>query len=142
MSQIPAFNPASTAIAGAENRFAEMSSEDFVRIMFAELENQDPFQPNDSAALLEQLNTIRSIESDVSLVERLDSLVFENQLSSASNLIGKTVSGLTPALQRTAGQVVSVVRQADNVFVELDNGAFMPVNNVEMILNSDENGTP
>jgi len=38
------------------SRFSEMSSEDFMKIIFTELQSQDPFKPNDSNALLEQLN--------------------------------------------------------------------------------------
>ena len=59
MSQIQAFDPALTELqARTPSRFDSLSSEDFIRIMFAELANQDPFQPNDSAALLDQLNSI------------------------------------------------------------------------------------
>ena len=136
MSQITAFDPIEQSGATAPrtaNRFSEMSSEDFIRIMFTELSNQDPFQPNDSAALLEQLNSIRSIESDLTLVDRLESLVTENQLASAANLIGKMVTGLTEDNDRVSGQVISVLRQGDEVFVELDSGARLSVNAIESI---------
>ena len=91
MSQIPAFDTTSAALTTSRtaNRFNEMSSEDFIRIIFTELSNQDPFEPNDSGALLEQLNSIRSIESDLQLVDQLQSLVFENQLGAAAGLIGQ-----------------------------------------------------
>ena len=95
------------------NRFTELSSEDFIKIIFTELQNQDPFQPNDSAALLEQLNSIRSIESDIQLSSRLEDIVFQNQLSSAGNLIGKRVAGLTADAQRVGGTVESVARTGD-----------------------------
>jgi flagellar basal-body rod modification protein FlgD len=134
MSQITAFDPVSDALpSGTANRFNEMSSEDFIRIMFTELSNQDPFQPNDSAALLEQLNSIRSIESDLTLVDKLESLVSENQLSSAANLIGKTVSGLTADNERVSGRVVSVVRQGSDVHVELESGHRLELGSVETI---------
>ncbi len=84
--------PASTStVAPATNvpsGFQAMTTEDFVRIIFTELSHQDPFKPNDSGALLEQLNSIRSIESDLKLMERLDRLVVENQLASAGALVG------------------------------------------------------
>ncbi|MHC5005226.1 MAG: flagellar hook capping FlgD N-terminal domain-containing protein [Planctomycetota bacterium] len=134
MSQITAFDPVQDALAGSSvNRFNEMSSEDFIRIMFTELSNQDPFQPNDSAALLEQLNSIRSIESDLTLVDKLESLVSENQLASAANLIGKTVSGLTADNERVTGRVVSVSRQGDDVHLELDSGFRLALDSVETI---------
>ena len=45
------------------SRFNELASEDFIQIIFTELTNQDPLAPNDTSALLDQLNSIRSIES-------------------------------------------------------------------------------
>ncbi|MHC4127429.1 MAG: flagellar hook capping FlgD N-terminal domain-containing protein, partial [Planctomycetota bacterium] len=112
MSQISAFDPTAEALRSTTpNGFSSMKSEDFIRVIFAELANQDPFQPSDSAALLEQLSSIRSIESDLELTDQLNALVLENQLASASNLIGKMVGGLTTTNDRVAGTVVSVIRQ-------------------------------
>ncbi|MFM1823668.1 MAG: hypothetical protein RI967_1934 [Planctomycetota bacterium] len=122
----------SPAAAGT-NRFTELSSEDFIKIIFTELQNQDPFQPNDSAALLEQLNSIRSIESDIQLSGRLEDIVFQNQLSSAGNLIGKRVAGLTADAQRVGGTVESVARTGDEIALVLDNGWILPIDNVEYI---------
>jgi flagellar basal-body rod modification protein FlgD len=135
MTQISAFNPLDAAPAATGvNRFSELSTEDFVKIIFTELSNQDPFQPNDSAALLEQLNSIRSIESDLTLMDRLGDLVLENQLASASNLIGKMVTGLTEDAQRVTGQVVSVIRQGQDVLLELDGGDLLAMKSLEAIV--------
>ena len=80
-----------------------------MKIIFTELQQQDPFKPNDSSALLDQLNSIRQIESDMQLTEQLESIVFQNQLASASNMIGKVVQGVLPTGDRVAGQVLSVI---------------------------------
>jgi flagellar basal-body rod modification protein FlgD len=134
MSQISAFDPTEAALrTSTPSGFSSLKSEDFIRVIFAELANQDPFQPSDSAALLEQLSSIRSIESDLELIDRLDSLVFENQLASASNLVGKLVSGLTASNDRVAGVVVSVIRHGDQLSLELDNGWLIPIESVEEI---------
>lgn len=117
------------------SRFNEMSSEDFIRVIFTELQNQDPLDPSDTSSLLEQLNSIRSIESDIQLTAKLEKLVTENQLASAGTMIGKFVGGLTDDAQRVAGYVVSVVRQSDEIYVELDNRYFVRVDNVETIIN-------
>ena len=101
------------AAAGTSSRFTELSSEDFIKIIFTELQNQDPFKPNDSGALLEQLNSIRSIESDIQLSKDLESIVFQNQLATAGNLIGKRVAGLTADNERVGGTVKSVARSGD-----------------------------
>ncbi len=134
MTQIPATNPLDTVVRqNVGNRFSDMSSEDFVRIIFTELANQDPMAPNDSNALLQQLNSIRSIESDLQLIEQLKSLVTENQLAAGSNLIGKFVTGLTASSDRVSGYVRSVSREGDSVVLQLDNGLIMPFESLDTI---------
>ena len=134
-----AAGPPRTAVA---SRFSEMTSEDFIRIIFTELANQDPLAPSDSSALLDQLNSIRSIESDLEMINRLESLVLENQLAAGANLIGKVVTGLTEANDRVSGKVVSVVRNGDTVSLELENGRRVPIDFVEMIQEATAQPTP
>ena len=110
MSQINAPDLLGSVERTTSSGFASMSSEDFIKIMFTELTNQDPLAPTDSAALLDQMNSIRSIESDMQMVENMQSLVFENQLASASGLIGRFVGGLDWSGVRIGGIVSAVVR--------------------------------
>jgi len=116
-----------------KSRFNDMSSEEFMKIIFTELQQQDPFKPNDSSALLEQLNSIRSIESDIQMGEKLESIVFQNQLSSAGGLIGKRVGGLSTENTRVAGTVKSVSRVGDQIGLLLHNNWMIPMDNVEYI---------
>jgi flagellar basal-body rod modification protein FlgD len=122
-----------------KSRFSSMSSEDFMKIIFTELQSQDPFKPNDSSAMLQQLNSIRSIESDVALTDNMKTIVFQNQLSSAGGLIGKRIAGLNADSQRVGGVVKSVARSDNEVALVLDTGWTIPMNNVEYI---DGGGTP
>ena len=137
MSQINAPDLFGSVERTTTSGFASMSSEDFIKIMCTELTNQDPLAPTDSAALLEQMNSIRSIESDMQMVDNMQSLVFENQLASASSLIGKFVGGLDWSGVRIGGIVSAVVRQGDEIALELDSGAFLPVSGVETIITQD-----
>ena len=134
MSSIPAAAGIQASGAAGASGFSAMKSEDFVKIMFTELQNQDPFQPNDSAALLEQLNSIRSIESDMQLTQQLESIVFQNQLAGAGNMIGRYVQGMADGGSRVDGRVISVVRQGDLVGVELDSGWIIELDNIELIV--------
>ncbi len=122
------------------NRFNELSSEDFMKIIFTELQQQDPFEPNDSSALLEQLNSIRAIESDIDLTKNLESIVFQNQLATAGNMIGKTIEGLTATNDRVVGNVFAVIREGDKVTLQLDTGWEVPADNVQVIV--DPNSLP
>jgi flagellar basal-body rod modification protein FlgD len=133
MSQISASTFAPPAPPALKSRFNEMSSEEFMKIIFTELQQQDPFKPNDSGALIEQLNSIRSIESDIAMGERLESIVFQNQLAGAGNLIGKRVSGLTVDNERVGGMVKSVARAGDQIALVLHNNWTIPIENVEYI---------
>ena len=131
-----AITSAASGVVGGSgsNRFNELSSEDFLQIIFTELQQQDPFEPNDSSALLEQLNSIRAIESDIDLTKNLESIVFQNKLASAGNLIGKTVEGVMPTGDRVVGNVFAVIRQGDDVSLQLDSGWELPADNVQVIV--------
>ena len=134
MSSIPAAAGIQASGAAGASGFSAMKSEDFVKIIFTELQNQDPFQPNDSAALLEQLNSIRSIESDMQMTQQLEAIVMQNQLAGAGNLIGRYVQGIADGGLRVDGNVISVVRQGDRIGVELDSGWIIDVEQIELIV--------
>lgn len=143
MTQIPATSPVDSALQSTSvNRFSDMSSEDFIRIIFTELANQDPLAPNDSGALLQQISSIRSIESDMQLIEQLKSLVTENQLAAASNLIGKHVTGLTEFNDAVEGNVVSISREGDTIAIKLDNGYSIPFESIDTISQAVPKPTP
>lgn len=133
MSPVGAIAGSDAPARSATNQFSEMSSEDFIKIIFTELSNQDPFEPTDSASLLQQLSSIRSIESDMRLTQQLDSLVRENQLASAGNLVGKFVGGLSENNDRVAGWVLAIHREGNKVYLELDSGWMLPASNIETI---------
>lgn len=114
----------------SNNKFAEMSSEEFVNVLITELQNQDPLNPQDTGALLEQISSLRNIESQMSLSENLEALVTQNQVASAGNLIGKLVQGIDTLNANTIGLVTSVRVTSDGVFLELDNGRSMSMDQV------------
>ena len=120
-------------VAKKSNGFSDISSEDFVKILVTELTQQDPLSPNDTQAVLEQLSSLRNIESQVDLQDKLEALVSQNQVAQASGMIGKVVEGLDGNDQKVGGQVVSV-RVVDGAAVlELDTGKTLPMNRVTTI---------
>lgn len=132
MSAIPSVStstPVSTT-----NAFNSLSSEDFVRIMFAELANQDPLAPSDTKAVLAQISSIRSIESDLKLTSKLEALVAQNELASAGTLIGKFVSGLTDAGTRVGDLVLSVSATRNGAILNLASGDRVSMSRIEEII--------
>ncbi|MFA9478652.1 flagellar hook capping FlgD N-terminal domain-containing protein [Phycisphaerales bacterium AB-hyl4] len=128
-------NQASQAKAGGKNQFAELSSEEFIKNLVTELTTQDPFEPNDSAQILEQLSSLRNIESQMNLQDQLKNLVLQNQVSQASGLIGKMVRGMTDENNRVEGVVTSVRIADGKAMLELDTGQRVPMSRVETIAN-------
>ena len=120
----------SASAAAGRNPFGEVSREEWLGIILEELSNQDPFEPNDTAATLEQLNSLRSIESDISLQGQLESLVLQNSIGQAGALIGKEIEGLSTAGDPVTG-VVSSVRVIEGVSqLQLESGASVTFENV------------
>ena len=122
MSAIGSISGGSTAAASSSDAFSAMSSEDFIRVMFTELTNQDPLAPSESKDLLEQISTIRSIESDIDLSNRLQEMSRQNEIASASTLVGKFVTGRNEAGVEVAGYVDSVSITADGPVMNLGTG--------------------
>jgi flagellar basal-body rod modification protein FlgD len=124
---------ASTAAAPTQNAFAALDSSEFIKVMVSELTNQDPFNPQDTSVLLEQMSSLRNIESQLSLQEQLQELVLQNQMASAGNLIGKLVQGLTDDANNITGMVTSVRITDDQVYLELDTGQSMRMSQVSVV---------
>lgn len=123
------------------NRFSELTSEDFVKIMFTELQNQDPLKPNDSNALLQQFSSLRSIESDLALQKNLQDVVKQGQLSTAGGLIGKKIQGYTEQFDAVEGVVKSVSQSDDGPVMNLANGWRVPFKNIASILDPTQTTT-
>ena len=122
-----------TAATKAPDKFAALSSSEFVKIMLSELKNQDPLAPQDSSKMLEQLSSLRNIESQTSLQDSLKSLVQQNQISSAGAMIGKSVEGLDASNNKITGLVTSVRVTDNKAMLELDNGKSLEMSRVTQV---------
>lgn len=138
----------STSLSNQSDAFSSMKSEDFIRVMFTELTNQDPLSPNESKDLLAQISTIRQIESDLSMSERLNDMVRQNEITASSSLIGKFVLGQSESLADVAGYVDSVSVTRDGVILNLSGGFKVPMNRLvevvdpELVGGSPDNQAP
>ncbi len=95
------------------NDLSDVDLDDFLGLLLTEMQNQDPLNPMDNAQMLAQLGQIREIGSTNQLTQTLSNLAIGQELSSASNMIGKKVSGL----DRLAKEITGVV---DRVSVQTD----------------------
>lgn len=122
--------------------FSELTSDEFIRIITTELTQQDPLQPSDTKALLEQINSIREIESDLSLKSSIESLVTENQFAQAGGLIGTRVQGRDVNFTPVDGIVNAVSKRGDDVLLVLENGQEMNIDDISTIRAGDSANAP
>lgn len=79
---------------GANEGYNALGTDDFLKLLVQELQNQDPLNPMDNADMVAQIGQIREIGATDSLTRSLTSLSNNQQLVTASGLIGRTVQGL------------------------------------------------
>lgn len=98
--------------------------------MITQLKNQDPTQPTSNADLLQEMSQIGQLQSQDTLQTSLQSMVLQNQIGSASNFIGKSVSGVGTNNSNINGVVDSVHVENGAVNLVLDNGSTLALNNL------------
>jgi flagellar basal-body rod modification protein FlgD len=106
---------------------------DFIKMMVTQLQNQDPLNPTSDDQLLSQMSEIGQLQSSTQLQTSLQSMVLQNQISSAGNLIGKYVQGLDSQGNSMKGIVNSVAVKSDGIYLELDSNQELSMSNVQSI---------
>jgi flagellar basal-body rod modification protein FlgD len=115
------------------NKGLALKAEDFIKMMVTQLQHQDPLSPAKNEELLAQMSQIGQLQSSTQLQDSLKSMVLQNQIGSAGNLIGKQVQGVDENNELVDGQVTSVRVEKDQVNLELDNGKTLALNKVTTI---------
>lgn len=86
--------------------------DDFLKLMIAELQNQDPLDPMKNSEMLQQLGQIREIGATDNLTTTLQSVLMGQNLTTASSLIGKDVNALSDEHGNISGTVDRVSVEA------------------------------
>lgn len=96
----------------------------FLTLLVAELKNQDPTDPKDSAQYIAQLATFSNVEQGIKQNAKLDQLITSLALSQADAVIGRTV---TSADGQTTGQAVALKLVSGGAVAVLADGTEMPL---------------
>jgi len=70
----------------------ELGKDAFLKILLAQMRNQDPLNPADGTAMITQLAQFSSLEQMQNLNTKLDQLIEVQLLGELSGLVGKMVS--------------------------------------------------
>lgn len=103
---------------------AKVDYDSFLKLLVAELSNQDPTEPMDSTKYVSQLATFSQVEQSVKTNSKLDTMLTSNQLILAESLIGNR---LTSGDGTQSGVVKSVKLTDDGTIAVLEDGTQLTV---------------
>ena len=96
----------------------------FLKLLIAEMKNQDPTKPMDSTQYVAQLATFSQVEQSVQTNTKLDQIMQSSALSQADAIIGRSI---TSADGKTTGTVASVTLASSGLIAVLQDGTKVPV---------------
>ncbi|MEH3119354.1 MAG: flagellar hook assembly protein FlgD [Methylorubrum populi] len=111
-----------TAAAAATSVASKMNADTFLKLLMAQLQNQDPTKPMDSTEYVGQLATFSQVEQATKTNQKLDSLLASSFLDQADAIIGRTI---TSADGTISGVVRSVRVTGDGAMAKLADGREM-----------------
>jgi flagellar basal-body rod modification protein FlgD len=131
MTTIAGVSSSSTAEAvtasKADAKQASLDYDAFLKLLVAQMQNQDPLNPTDATEQLSQLASFSNVEQSIKVNQKLESMMTLSSLNQADAVIGRkltsgdgTISGVVKSVQVTeAGPVATMT---DGQTLTLGNG--------------------
>lgn len=121
---VPAVGNPTTAQAGSAGMAQTVDYQSFLRLLVAQMKNQDPTSPMESTDYVAQLATFSQVEQSVQINNKLDSILQASTFAQAGDLIGRQIES---ADGKITGTVESVRLYSDGIMAKLDNGQELPI---------------
>ena len=99
--------------------FNALTSEDFLKLLVTQLQNQDPTAPIGNEELLNQLSMMRSLQSNLELGEAVKSVSNNQNLSMAASFIGRGIKGTLEDGTAISGVVDSAFLAEGDAYVKV-----------------------
>ncbi|MBU1211196.1 MAG: flagellar hook assembly protein FlgD [Alphaproteobacteria bacterium] len=127
ISAIGSGQPAATAATGSggaasTSSLASVDYEMFLKLLMAQMENQDPLNPTDSTEYVSQLATFSQVEQSIQANQKLDQMLTSLQVAQSEGLVGHTVtsadgavSGVVEAVKVSEGGLVAILGNGETV---------------------------
>lgn len=91
----------------------------FLKLLLAQMQNQDPLNPMDSTEYVSQLASFSNVEQGLKMNAKLDQLLTVSNMSQAESLIGYTITSADGSM---TGTVASVKVDSSGATALLTNG--------------------
>ena len=106
----------------ADANAASIDYNAFLRLLIAQMKNQDPTKPMDSAQFMAQLASFSNVEQGIKMNQKLDTMMTSLALSQVDGLVGRTivsadgsVVGTVAALHVVSGGAVALLEDGREV---------------------------
>lgn len=106
---------------------ANFDGSDFMLLLLAQLKNQNPLEPMDDKDMMGQMTQMNSLQTLQSIQSTLEILTAGNQVSSAANLIGKTVKANVGEDEPLEGVVTGVTVEEGKIMISIGDET-VPIN--------------
>ncbi len=116
---VSATQATSTSAPTATQSQTQVDYNSFLKLLVAQMKNQDPTNPMDSTQYVAQLASFSNVEQSVQINAKLDQLLQSSSLAQADALIGRTVTSADDSL---SGKVASVRLVTNGIVAVLENG--------------------
>ncbi|MGQ2906930.1 MAG: flagellar hook assembly protein FlgD [Aliihoeflea sp.] len=121
---VAALTSASQASPTSATSAASVDYESFLKLLVAQMKNQDPTAPMESTEYVAQLATFSQVEQQVQMNKKLDDILQASALSQASGLIGREVVSHDGSV---TGKVKEIKLYSDGVVAVLESGGQIPI---------------
>ena len=115
-----------TALGGASGSTSQTSglgsldSDVFLQLMVAQLRYQNPMEPTDATAMMEQTAQFTTVETLQAIAETQRQIINMSQLNTAMDMVGKQVEAIDSFGAPTEGVVQGIKFTIDGVVLELE----------------------
>ena len=113
-------SPASAA--ASPGRAATLDYDAFLKLLIAQMKNQDPTKPMDSSQFMSQLASFSNVEQGIKMNQKLDSLMTSMALTQVDSVVGRTIVsadesiiGTVAALRIVNGGAVAVLEDGREI---------------------------
>lgn len=131
--------------ASSSKSIGQLGKDDFLKLLLAQLQNQDPLAPMDDTQMMAQLVQFSTLESMQNIDKQMSTMLSVEQLGQAKALIGKEVTGIIAVTTgnettfETITGVVDSVKMVDGASVLSIGGKSMKLSDVIGVVEKPQN---
>jgi flagellar basal-body rod modification protein FlgD len=108
------------------NPLGQLGKDDFLKLLAAQLQHQDPSNPMDDKEFMGQMAQFATLEQVTNMAQGLDSLSQQSQISQSVGLIGHTIGYVRSDGSQASGTAESVSVQNGTILIKVGDDQVSP----------------